>query len=326
VSKRIAFLFPGQGSQIFGAGRQLYGTEPAFTRVIDECDGVLGDRLGVPLRDVMFDGANADLIHQTRFTQPALVALELALCAVWESRGVTASVLLGHSVGEISAAVHSGVLSLEEGLTLIAGRGQLMGSTSHGAMLAVTAASDKVTGWMGDAELDIAAINGPEATVVAGREEDIDSFATQLSGNGVRNKRLNVLHAFHSRLMEPVLGQFAAITSTLSFRKPQVPIISNLTGQPGGPDDFGPRYWLKQLRAPVRFHECAQRLAGLGIDLCLEVGPGRTLGTLVTSSGCAPGGGVLRSLRRPGDESASLAAAARSLSEFGVGTAAAAVV
>ncbi|GAA1955225.1 type I polyketide synthase [Kitasatospora viridis] len=314
---RVAFLFSGQGSQHFGMGRELYATEPVFRAVIDACDRVTAPQLGVSLHQVMFHGAEKELVNQTRFTQPALVALELGLAALWESWGVTASAVLGHSVGEIAAAIHAGVMDLETGLTLITHRARLMQETAPGAMLAVSATSEQVQEWLDGFELDVAAVNGPQAVVVAGAPEEVARFAARMKEQRVVARPLVVSHAFHSRLMEPMLGELRTVLEPFEFGAPRIPLIANVTGELATPATYGADYWAEHVRRPVRFHQGAQRLAELEIDLCLELGPDRTLGHLVTAAGLAPAGGTLPSLRRGGKDRAILAAAARTLYEHG---------
>jgi acyl transferase domain-containing protein/acyl carrier protein len=314
---RVAFLFSGQGSQYFGMGRDLYESEPVFRDVVDTCDRLLSPHLGAPLKELMLYGADKELINQTRVTQPALVVLELALAALWESWGVTAAAVIGHSVGEIAAAIHAGVMDLEAGLLLIAHRARLMQGTERGAMLALAAPLARVTEWIQGTELDVATINGPEAVVVAGRPEAVDAFAAKMKELKVTARPLVVSHAFHSRLMDPMLADFRAAIAPFSFRAPKLPIIANLTGKLATPGEYHADYWCQHVRQPVRFFEGAQALSTLDVDVCLEVGPDRTLGNLITAAKIAPAGGTLASLRRGTKDRGNLVAAAKALYEQG---------
>ncbi|MFV2127294.1 SDR family NAD(P)-dependent oxidoreductase [Micromonospora sp. LOL_013] len=310
---RAAFLFSGQGSQYFGMGAELHRTEPVFRETFDACDEILAPRLGSSLPELMWHGARPELLDQTWATQPALVALELSLAALWASWGVHASAVIGHSVGEIAAAIHAGVLDLADGLALVARRARLMQDTRPGAMLAVAAEPDQVTEWLGGTTLDVAAINGPRAVVVAGVAEEIADFAAGRRAEGVRCQQLVVSHAFHSRLMEPMLPDFGQALASLPSRPPALPIVANLTGQLAGPDTYLGDYWCRHVRQPVRFHDGIGQLRQLGIDVFLEIGPGRTLAGLVTAGGSAPDGGVVTSLRRGAADRATLLDAVRSL-------------
>ncbi|MET7671693.1 SDR family NAD(P)-dependent oxidoreductase [Micromonospora luteifusca] len=314
---RIAFLFSGQGSQFFGMGRELYETEPLFRATFDECDRHLAPVLGASLTELIFTGDDRAAIDETRVTQPALVTLEVALAALWRSWGVTPAVLIGHSVGEISAAIVAGVLDLPTGLGLIAERARLMQATQPGAMLAVAATEQRVLVAMAGTGLDVAAVNGPEATVISGPADEVDALAARLRADGVRCRRLSVSRAFHSRLLEPALGELRAAGAALRYAPPTVPLISNLTGQLVGPDTYDADYWCRHARRPVRFYDGAQQLASLDVDVCLEIGPDRTLVNLVRAAGLAPAGGVVSSLRRGSGDRAALLAAVGALYPLG---------
>ncbi|MEV4518461.1 SDR family NAD(P)-dependent oxidoreductase [Dactylosporangium sp. NPDC049525] len=314
---RVAFLFSGQGSQYFGMGAELYRTEPVFRAVIDACAAHFGDALGAPLTDLMFAGTDRDLINQTRITQPALVALELALAALWRSWGVEPVAVLGHSVGEIAAAVHAGVLDLPAGLDLIAHRARLMQGTAAGSMLAVVAAPDVVAERIAGTGLDIAAVNGPQATVVAGAPEAVEDLAARLTADGIQNRALVVSHAFHSRLMDPILPQLRAAIDGLEHARPRIPIVANVTGRLATPGQYDAEYWCEHVRRPVRFAAGAEQLRELDIDLYLEIGPGRTLGNLATAMGVATTETALASLRRGASDRAGMLGAARTLYEHG---------
>ncbi len=303
---RIALLFSCQGSQYFGMGRELYDTEPVFRARIDACDRILAPQIGGSLKALMMHGDDRNSIHQTRVTQPALVALELALADLWSSWGVTASVVLGHSVGEIAAAIHAGVIEMEPGLTLIAHRARLMQSTARGAMLAVNAPLALVTEWLEGTNIDIAAINGPEAIVVSGAQAAIEAFAARLAAEGVTMRPLVVSHASHSRMMDPILRALNDAAATLAFHAPTLPIVANLTGRLAAPDEYDAHYWCRHMREPVRFHDGVQSLRELDIDVCLEIGPDRTLVNLVTAAGLLPRGGGVNSLRRTAKDRASI--------------------
>ncbi|MFD8975796.1 SDR family NAD(P)-dependent oxidoreductase [Streptomyces sp. NPDC059593] len=314
---RVAFLFSGQGAQYFGMGRELYETEPVFSAVFDACDRALAPHLGDSLLNLVFYGDDPTVVNQTRITQPALVALELALAALWESWGVKAVAVMGHSVGEIAAAVHAGVMSLDDGMTLIAHRARLMQSTEPGGMLSVPEDPETVAAWAEEAGVDVAAVNGPQSVVVAGPSDRLDALAESLRNQGVRCRPLTVSHAFHSRLMDPVLDEFRQSLAGLEFGAPKLPVIANVTGTEAGPDTFTPAYFADHIRRPVRFVEGARALSGLDVDVLLEVGPDRTLVNLVRAAGLTPEGGSTPSLRRGGQDRAVLLGAAKTLYERG---------
>jgi acyl transferase domain-containing protein len=310
---RVAFLFSCQGGQYFGMGRELYETEPVFRARIDACDRILAPQLGASLVDLMMHGDDPDAIHHTRVTQPAIVALQLALADLWTSWGVTASAVIGHSLGEVAAAIHAGVMDLASGLTLVAHRARLMASAPRGAMLAVTAPLARVTAWLAGTGIDVAAINGPEAIVVSGAHDAIEALTARLHAEGVTARALAVPLASHSRVMEPIVHSLHDAIAHLTFHAPALPIISNLTGRLAAAGDYDAHYWSRHVREPVRFHDGAQALRALDIDVCLEIGPDGTLINLATAAGLLPAGGGVASLRRGASDRASMLGAVQLL-------------
>lgn len=271
----VAFLFPGQGSQYPGMARALYEHSPAFRRELDACRDVLNPLLPQDLYAVLW-GEHSHLLNQTRFTQPALFALEVALANLLRSWGVTPRVVMGHSVGEYAAAYTAGVFSLEDGARLIAARGRLMQALpAGGKMCAIGAPADLVEPLVAAhaGRVSVAAYNTPTQTVISGVGEVVDALMRQFAGQGIEVNPLDVSHAFHSPLMQPMLAEFADVATSIRYRKPLLDVVSNLTGQPERERLCTPDYWVEHVFAPVRFAEGITRMAGLNPGAMLEVGP-----------------------------------------------------
>ncbi|PBJ52577.1 type I polyketide synthase, partial [Mycobacterium avium] len=269
---KTVFVFPGQGSQTLGMGRQLHAGYPVFAEAFDAVVAELDRHLLRPLRDVIW-GDDENVLNSTEFAQPALFAVEVALFRLLESWGVRPDFVMGHSIGELSAAHVAGVLSLQNAAVLVAARGRFMQALPEGgAMIAVQATEAQVRPLLGP-DVGIAAVNGPAAVVISGDHDAAVAIAERLRAEGHRVHRLSVSHAFHSPLMEPMIDEFGTVAAGLAIDKPVIPIISNLTGQPAA-DDFGsPEYWKCHVRDAVRFADSVRFAQSAGATRFLEVGP-----------------------------------------------------
>jgi len=283
---KTAFVFTGQGAQYAHMGRQLYQMEPRFQEAIDRCAALMDSDLATPLRDVLFGPASADLLTDTSYVQPALFALEYSLADLLGYWGVEPDFVIGHSVGEIAAACVAGVLDLEGAVRFVVARGRLMGQLPRdGKMLAIEAPQEHAREWIQGKESDvsIAAVNGPHSVVVSGRAGAVDNLAKLALAAGKRTKELEVSHAFHSPLMEPILEELGAVAASLRISPAKVPLVSNVTGefQNGG---VSGRYWSSHVRQPVLFHQGVQRIHEEGCSVWIEVGPQPALTPSITAA------------------------------------------
>jgi acyl transferase domain-containing protein len=283
---RAAFLFPGQGAQHVNMGRGLYETEPRFRTEVDECAEVLRPLLGLDLRAVLYpEAARAaealKQINETAITQPALFVIEYALAQLWREWGVEPDAMAGHSLGEYVAACLAGVFSRDDALVLLARRGRLIQDLPGGLMLAVRAGAADVAPLL-NTRVSIAGINAPNITVISGDHEAIGAVEEVLRGQGIAAKPLATSHAFHSPMMDAILDAFANEVRRVQRHAPRLPFLSSLTGDwITAEAAVDPGYWARQLRQPVRFLDMGARLVEHQERVLLEVGPGRTLATLV---------------------------------------------
>jgi acyl transferase domain-containing protein/acyl-CoA synthetase (AMP-forming)/AMP-acid ligase II/acyl carrier protein/NAD(P)-dependent dehydrogenase (short-subunit alcohol dehydrogenase family) len=271
---RVVFLFSGQGSQRAGMGSELYAAEPVFRAAIDRCAALLGGALGMSLPDLLFGGG--EHLQPTAAAQPALFALGWALAEQWQAWGVEPAAVLGHSIGELTAACVAGVVSLADGLRLAAERGRLMQELpAGGGMLVVRAAPERLgellAGLPGGAT--VAAWNAPGEIVLSGRRGELQAIGEALRRHGVASRELAVDRAFHSPYVEPMLDRFDRSLAEARWSPPRLPLISNVSGAPAGAEIATPAYWRRQCREPVRFADGLEFLLAAGHEAYVEMGP-----------------------------------------------------
>ena len=287
---KIAFLYTGQGSQYANMGKNLYETQPVFRQAIEDCDEILRPYLSRSLLSVLFPSTkDASLIDRTEYTQPVLFAFEYALTQVWKSWGIEPDIVIGHSLGEYSAACAAGVFNLETGLKFTAERGRMMQETkSAGEMISAAANEETVAEIIRPflSEVSVAAINSATDTVISGQKNVVETICEILRSKNISFKKLNVSQAFHSPLTDGLLESFGEIATKVSFSEPNIVLISNLTGKAVTEEITDFRYWVEHVRKPVRFFSQMTQSALLDAEIFIEIGPQPTL--LAMGRKCLP--------------------------------------
>ncbi len=259
-SRPVAFLFSGQGTQYVAMGQELYRTEPLFRKWIDTCAALSQPHLDFDFREILYPSTEtaahaAEQIKLTWNAQPILFAIEYALAQLWISWGIRPAKLIGHSLGEYSAACLSGIFTLEDALSLVCARGNLMKKVAEGAMLAVSQSELEVTPWIHEG-LSLAAVNSAEQCVLSGSVVAITALQEELARKGIATHRLETSHAFHSPAIDPILALFTETVAKKQLHAPQIPIVSNVTGTWLTDDEAqSPEYWARHFRETVRFHD-----------------------------------------------------------------------
>lgn len=301
----VAFLIPGQGAQHAGMAAGIYASEPLFRRELDRLCAMAEPHLGFDLRTVLYPAGDPTAAHerlrQTEVAQPALFIVSLALAKLWQSWGVHPQGFIGHSVGEYVAAVLAGVMSDSDAVRLVALRGRLIQSLSPGTMLSVRVSEAALLPMLPEG-CSIAAINGAQLCVASGPLAAIATLAKRLDAEGIVNRPLKTSHAFHSPMMDAVLPAFATAMATVRLSAPTIPVVSCVSGTwLTAAEATAPDYWVRHVRATVRFADAVATLRRETQHHFLEIGPGRTLTTLARQAATDDARAMLASLPTPAD-------------------------
>ena len=285
ASAAPVFVFPGGGSQYAKMGAGLYRSEEVFRVAMDRCMEIARKQHGVELEPLLCGGRDDasvtfELERPSR-QLPAIFAVEFALAELWSSWQVKPQALLGHSVGENTAACIAGVLSLEDAVGLVCLRGKLFETLDEGGMISVSASVDDVMPLL-SGNLVVALKNAPDLCVVSGPVDAIEKLSTKLVERGIEATRVPIKTAAHSPMVEPILAEFHSYLQGIELHTPRIPFLSNRTGTwITSEQATDPNYWVDHLRGTVNFTECLARLLDdLPASVLIEVGPGTALSTL----------------------------------------------
>ena len=303
-NQAVLFLFPGQGAQYVNMGKELYETEAVFKTWMDQGFTLLQEITGVDHKSIIYNhDSEQGLINRTKFTQPLLFLFEYALARLVMSYGVTPQCMLAHSIGEYAAACISGVFTFEDAIRLVARRAELMDSLPQGTMISVPLSAKDAEPYVSD-HVAIAAVNGPQQVVLSGNTTDIQLVIDRLLAADIVCIKLHTSHAFHSSMQEPVMDAFRKELEKISFGRMNLPFVSNLTGILARETQVcQPEYWVQHLRRTVRFSEGVAAVLSQEKDwICLEVGPGRSLTSLVKQQATAKVPALITLLRHPKED------------------------
>lgn len=302
----VVFLLPGGGAQYAAMGRDLYEAEPVFREQMDLCLEILERRTRIDLRPMLFPEpgkeawANTELARMP-FQLPAIFITSYAMAQLLLSWEVKPEALIGHSLGENTAACLAGVFTLEEAIGLVALRGQLMDRIEGGGITTVQLSAERLAPYIEEYGLDLAGINAPEMCIVSGPVGELARLEARLEGEGVDVRRVNVPVPAHSRMFEPIMADFRAYLQTMRLSAPEIPILSNHTGDwLTNEEATDPEYWVRHLRNTIYFSDGLEKLLEKPDRIYLEVGPGRILSSMVRQQPSAPAGvAAIPSMRHP---------------------------
>ena len=284
-SRSIVFMFSGQGSQYLNMGSDLYSTYDCFRQYIDKCAEIIGEILKEDIREILFNEdvehpENTEKLSATKYAQPCIFSLEYSLAKFWMELGVIPEAMIGHSIGEFVAATVAETFTLEDALTLIVKRNELWRRIEGGGMLSIPRGQKTVESLL-TGRLAVASVNSPFLTIVSGPNEELEKLKETVEAEGKMCSYLPATHAFHSKMMDPIIPEFKSMFNQINLQRPKIPILSTVTGDwLRDSEAMSPLHWANNVTKPVLFSQAISKILEETDHILLEVGPGSTLATL----------------------------------------------